>query len=62
MLAALALGIERFGLVNGFFIARFKMPAFMVTLVTLMLFSSAGIWLTQSQNIVNLSLVADLGK
>ena len=42
------------GLVNGFFIARFKMPAFMVTLVTLMLFSSAGIWLTQSQNIVNL--------
>ncbi len=42
------------GLVNGYFIARFKMPAFMVTLVSLMLFSSAGIWLTQSQNIVNL--------
>jgi ribose/xylose/arabinose/galactoside ABC-type transport system permease subunit len=42
------------GLFNGYFIARFKMPAFMVTLVTLMLFSSAGIWLTQSQNIVNL--------
>jgi ribose/xylose/arabinose/galactoside ABC-type transport system permease subunit len=42
------------GLVNGYFIARFRMPAFMVTLVSLMLFSSAGIWLTQSQNIVNL--------
>jgi ribose/xylose/arabinose/galactoside ABC-type transport system permease subunit len=42
------------GLFNGYFIARFRMPAFMVTLVSLMLFSSAGIWLTQSQNIVNL--------
>lgn len=42
------------GLFNGFFIARFKMPPFMVTLVSLMLFSSAGIWLTQSQNIVGL--------
>jgi len=42
------------GLINGYFIARFRMPAFMVTLVSLMLFSSAGIWLTQSQNIVNL--------
>jgi ribose/xylose/arabinose/galactoside ABC-type transport system permease subunit len=42
------------GLFNGYFIARFKMPAFMVTLVSLMLFSSVGIWLTQSQNIVNL--------
>lgn len=42
------------GLFNGYFIARFKMAAFMVTLVSLMLFSSAGIWLTQSQNIVNL--------
>ena len=42
------------GLFNGYFIARFSMPAFMVTLVSLMLFSSAGIWLTQSQNIVNL--------
>src|SRR5688572_14211877 len=42
------------GALNGFFIARFKMPAFMVTLVSLMLFGAAGIWLTQSQNIVNL--------
>ena len=30
------------GLINGFFVARFKMPSFMVTLVSLMLFSSAG--------------------
>lgn len=49
----LAVGVL-IGLFNGYFIARFKMPAFMVTLVSLMLFSSAGIWLTQSQNIVNL--------
>jgi ribose/xylose/arabinose/galactoside ABC-type transport system permease subunit len=42
------------GLVNGYFIARFKLPSFMMTLVTLMFFSSAAIWVTQSQNIVNL--------
>jgi ribose/xylose/arabinose/galactoside ABC-type transport system permease subunit len=42
------------GLFNGVFVARFKMPAFMVTLVSLMFFSSAAIWITQSQNIVNL--------
>lgn len=42
------------GLLNGFFIARFKLPAFMMTLVSLMFFSSAAIWITQSQNIVNL--------
>ena len=53
VVAMLAAG-SLIGLVNGYFIARFKMPAFMVTLVSLMLFSSAGIWLTQSQNIVNL--------
>ena len=42
------------GLLNGVFIARFKVPAFMMTLVTLMFFSSMAIWITQSQNIVNL--------
>jgi ribose/xylose/arabinose/galactoside ABC-type transport system permease subunit len=42
------------GFINGFFIARFKLPAFMMTLVTLMFFSSLAIWITQSQNIVNL--------
>lgn len=42
------------GLINGVFIARFKLPSFMMTLVTLMLFSSVAVWVTQSQNIVNL--------
>lgn len=42
------------GVINGFFIARFRLPAFMMTLVTLMFFSSAAIWITQSQNVVNL--------
>ena len=42
------------GFLNGSFIARFRMPAFMVTLVALMLFSSTANWLTQSQNLVNL--------
>ncbi len=53
IVAMLAIG-TLIGLLNGFFIAQFRMPAFMVTLVALMFFSSAGIWLTQSQNIVNL--------
>jgi ribose/xylose/arabinose/galactoside ABC-type transport system permease subunit len=42
------------GLLNGVFIARFKLPPFMMTLVSLMFFSSAAIWITQSQNVVNL--------
>jgi ribose/xylose/arabinose/galactoside ABC-type transport system permease subunit len=42
------------GFLNGIFIARLRMPAFMVTLVSLMFFSSAAIWITQSQNVVNL--------
>jgi ribose/xylose/arabinose/galactoside ABC-type transport system permease subunit len=42
------------GALNGFFIARFRLPAFMMTLVALMFFSSAAILITQSQNIVNL--------
>jgi ribose/xylose/arabinose/galactoside ABC-type transport system permease subunit len=42
------------GLFNGIFVALFRMPAFMVTLVSLIFFASAAIWLTQSQNIVNL--------
>jgi ribose/xylose/arabinose/galactoside ABC-type transport system permease subunit len=50
-IAAMLLVGMLIGLLNGFFIARFGMPAFMVTLVSLMFFSSAGIWLTQSQNI-----------
>ena len=42
------------GFLNGIFVARLRMPAFMVTLVSLMFFSSAAIWITQSQNVVNL--------
>src|SRR5262245_24603104 len=42
------------GFVNGTLISRFRMPAFMVTLIALMLFSSTAVWLTQSQNLVNL--------
>lgn len=42
------------GFVNGTLISRVHMPAFMVTLIALMLFSSTAIWLTQSQNLVNL--------
>jgi ribose/xylose/arabinose/galactoside ABC-type transport system permease subunit len=42
------------GAFNGFAVSRLKMPPFMVTLVSLMFFASAAIWLTQSQNIINL--------
>ena len=42
------------GLLNGIAITRFNMPAFMVTLVSLIFFSSFAIYLTQSQNISNL--------
>ncbi len=42
------------GLINGFAIARFNMPAFMVTLVALMFFSAFAIYLTQSENVRNL--------
>jgi ribose/xylose/arabinose/galactoside ABC-type transport system permease subunit len=42
------------GLFNGICIARFNMPPFMVTLVSLMLFSALAVYLTQSENIQNL--------
>lgn len=42
------------GAFNGIAVARLKMPSFMVTLVSLMFFASAAIWITQSQNIINL--------
>jgi ribose/xylose/arabinose/galactoside ABC-type transport system permease subunit len=42
------------GLLNGLAITRFKMPPFMVTLVSLIFFSAFAIYLTQSQNISNL--------
>ncbi len=42
------------GLINGISVAKLKMPAFMVTLTSLMFFSGFAIWITQSQNIYNL--------
>jgi ribose/xylose/arabinose/galactoside ABC-type transport system permease subunit len=42
------------GFLNGTAIARFNMPPFMVTLVSLLFFSSFAIYLTQSRNISNL--------
>jgi ribose/xylose/arabinose/galactoside ABC-type transport system permease subunit len=42
------------GLLNGVFIAKLKMPAFMVTLVTQALFLSLAIYLTKSNNIMGL--------
>ncbi len=52
--AVIVLACVLIGLINGVFIARFKVPAFMMTLVTSMLFYNAAIWLTQSNNIINL--------
>ena len=42
------------GWVNGVAVARFKMPAFMVTLVSMMFFSAVAIYLPKSENIRNL--------
>jgi len=49
----LAVGVV-IGFINGVSVARLKMPAFMVTLTTLMFFSGMAIWLTRSQSIYNL--------
>lgn len=58
---ALALGLfivavtgTAVGLMNGLAVAWFRMPAFMVTLVAMMIVSAIAIWLTQSENIRNL--------
>jgi ribose/xylose/arabinose/galactoside ABC-type transport system permease subunit len=53
-LVAMLLAGAAIGFINGWSVARFKMPSFMVTLVTLMFFAAAALWITQSQNIVNL--------
>ncbi|WP_299681542.1 ABC transporter permease [uncultured Roseobacter sp.] len=42
------------GAFNGFAIAQFQMPPFMVTLVTMIVISAFAIFLTQSENIRNL--------
>lgn len=51
------------GCLNGVLIAMFRMPAFIVTLTTMMFFSGFAIWLTQSKSIYNLpSGILTLGK
>ncbi len=52
-LVVLAVG-ALIGLVNGLAISRIGMPPFMVTLATLLFFSSAAIWLTRSENVTRL--------
>ncbi len=42
------------GCVNGFFIARAKVPAFMMTLVSLIFFSALAVYFTRAENISNL--------
>jgi ribose transport system permease protein len=42
------------GLLNGIAVAIFRMPAFIVTLVSMMFFSNFAIFLTKSENIINL--------
>ncbi len=42
------------GWLNGWTIAKLGMPAFMVTLTTMIFFSGFAIWLTESQSIYNL--------
>jgi len=53
ILAMLAVGVL-VGLLNGLAVARFRMPAFMVTLVSMMFFSGLAIFLTKSENIMYL--------
>ncbi len=42
------------GAFNGLAVARLKMPAFMVTLTSMIFFSGLAVWLTESQNLYNL--------
>jgi ribose/xylose/arabinose/galactoside ABC-type transport system permease subunit len=53
LLAMLGVG-ALIGLWNGTAVARLKMPPFMVTLVGMMFFSAAAIFLTKSENIIHL--------
>lgn len=53
VLVMLLIGIL-IGLINGFSVAYFKMPPFIVTLVTMMFFSATAIFLSKSENIRNL--------
>lgn len=49
----LATGVA-IGMLNGVGVAYFRMPPFMMTLVTMLVVSALAIWLTQSENIRNL--------
>ncbi len=53
VVAAVALG-ALIGLGNGLAVSRLGMPAFMVTLVSLLFFSALAIWATKSENVVDL--------
>ncbi len=53
VLAAVAVG-ALIGLGNGLAVSRLGMPAFMVTLTSLLFFSALAIWMTKSENVVNL--------
>lgn len=53
VLAMLGVGLL-IGLWNGISVAHFKMPPFIVTLVSMMLFSAVAIYLPKSENIRNL--------
>jgi ribose/xylose/arabinose/galactoside ABC-type transport system permease subunit len=51
------------GLLNGIAVAYFRMPAFMVTLVAMIVFGAFALWLTQSENISDFPPgLVDLGK
>ncbi|PKO12943.1 MAG: hypothetical protein CVU39_21795 [Chloroflexi bacterium HGW-Chloroflexi-10] len=53
-IVAMLLAGVMIGLLNGVVIAFFKIPAFMVTLVTQMLFGAGAIFIVKSENIINL--------
>jgi ribose/xylose/arabinose/galactoside ABC-type transport system permease subunit len=53
MLAMLVVAVL-IGLINGTAIAVFNMPAFIVTLVAMMILAAFALWLTQSGNVANL--------
>lgn len=42
------------GGLNGWAVTRLRMPPFMVTLISMTFFSAAAIWLTKSENVINL--------
>nr|MBI1228806.1 ribose ABC transporter permease [Cytophagales bacterium] len=50
-LGAMVLAGGLIGFLNGLAVTRLGMPAFMVTLTTMILFSGTAIWLTRSQNL-----------